>query len=163
MKKARCVAHGQANAPGPTFFTALITFSVPLNGSVHFNNANDITTIFSRVTGGNASHIQGLLRTNGTADLFLMNPAGIIFSENVALDIGGSFFATTAENLIFGEDLHFSAIHPTHDVPLPTMNVTPGLQMGRQSKAITVNGPGHLTLVVALIRLSIRGPFQGYR
>lgn len=128
---------------GTMLFHSFDTFSVPRNGSAHFNNAENIQTVFSRVTGGTVSDIQGALSSNGTASLFLMNPAGIIFGEEASLNIGGSFFATTAEGIIFSDDTEFSAINPSPDLPLLTVNISPGLQMGQQSGAISIHGNGH--------------------
>ena len=123
-------------------FHSFSEFSIPNLGSAYFNNATDITNIFSRVTGGNISDIQGLIRANGTANLFLINPAGIVFGENASLDVGGSFFASTAESVVFGDGVEFSAIEP-QEAPLLTINITPGLQMGANSGDIIINNTGH--------------------
>ena len=116
-------------------FHSFSEFSIPNLGSAYFDNNPDITNIFSRVTGGNISDIQGLIRANGTANLFLINPAGIVFGENASLDVGGSFFASTAESVVFGDGVEFSAIEP-QEAPLLTINITPGLQMGANPGSI---------------------------
>ena len=139
-------------------FHSFSEFSIPNLGSAYFDNATDITNIFSRVTGGNISDIQGLIRANGTANLFLINPAGIVFGENASLDVGGSFFATTAESVVFGDGVEFSATQP-EEAPLLTVNITPGLQMGSNSGEITVNSIGHNISVEPFQPLARNGTF----
>ncbi|BAY99429.1 hypothetical protein NIES37_34120 [Tolypothrix tenuis PCC 7101] len=129
---------------GNNLFHSFSNFSVPTGGSATFDltNTPNITNIFSRVTGGNVSKIDGLIRTfnsNNPVSLFLMNPNGIVFGPNASLNISGSFVGTTANSIKFADGTEFSAIDTTTK-PLLTMSIPVGLQLGSNAGAIKVQG-----------------------
>ncbi|RUT04405.1 hypothetical protein DSM106972_046330 [Dulcicalothrix desertica PCC 7102] len=107
---------------GANLFHSFSEFSIPSSATVLFNNALDIQNIISRVTGKSTSVINGLIQSNGTANLFLINPNGIIFGKDASLNIGGSFVATTADAVRFGQSEFFSASNPEAPSPLLTVN-----------------------------------------
>ncbi|GFE69522.1 filamentous hemagglutinin N-terminal domain-containing protein [Chroococcus sp. FPU101] len=120
---------------GENLFHSFTEFNVGEGNRVYFNNPSQIQRIFSRVTGGHQSSILGTLGVLGNADLFLLNPSGIIFGPNAALDLKGSFIATTASDLIFSDGTQFSAVN-TETSPLLTVSIPVGLQFRNTPSAI---------------------------
>lgn len=112
---------------GGNLFHSFSQFSVPTGGSAVFQNPVDVQNIISRVTGGAISNINGLIQAQGSANLFLLNPAGIVFGPNASLNIGGSFFATTANSLLFGDGVEFSATN-LQTPPVLSVNIPIGLR-----------------------------------
>ena len=123
-------------------FHSFQEFNINNGQSVYFNNPSGIENILTRVTGGNASNILGTLGVDGAANLFLINPNGILFGENASLDVQGSFVGSTADSIKFADGIFFSAIN-NQETPLLTISLPIGLQMGQNPGKITVKGNGH--------------------
>jgi filamentous hemagglutinin family protein len=148
---------------GDNLFHSFEEFSLPSDFTASFNNDASIANIISRVTGGSASNIDGLIKANGNANLILINPNGIIFGANAQLNIGGSFLGTTANSIKFADGTEFSATK-TQDTPLLTVSIPIGLQFGQNSAAIEVRDTGHnVTLASRILTPFIDNTTDGLR
>ncbi len=149
---------------GSALFHSFAEFNVNNGQRVYFANPTGIENIFSRVTGNNPSDIFGTLGVNGAANLYFLNPNGIIFGANARLDIPGSFVATTANHLVFGNGCIFSATNP-QSLPLLAINVTPGLQYGSVTSGVAIANSGNLTagkdLTLLADNLNLQGELNG--
>ncbi|AFZ57447.1 filamentous hemagglutinin N-terminal domain-containing protein [Anabaena cylindrica FACHB-243] len=129
-------------ARGTNLFHSFQEFNVEQERGVYFSQPAGIARIITRVTGSNSSQILGTLGVLGNADLFMINPNGIIFGQNARLDIKGSFVGSTANSINFDHGIQFNATHPDAK-PLLSVNVPQGLQFGTSSGSITnLSKPG---------------------
>ncbi|MEL6162352.1 MAG: filamentous hemagglutinin N-terminal domain-containing protein, partial [Cyanobacteria bacterium J06628_3] len=127
---------------GSNLFHSFKDFNVGEGRRLDFANPNDVKNIFSRVTGKNRSDILGTLGVLGNANLFLLNPNGIIFGPNAKLDIRGSFVASTGKGVTFEDRILYGA-NNSGSKPLLTMAVPVGLQYGTQ-QAGDISNAGNL-------------------
>jgi filamentous hemagglutinin family protein len=97
------ITGGTRPGGGPNLFHSFGNFSVGAGDLANFLNNTGLPTsnILSRVTGGNISNIYGTIQTTGfgSANLFLMNPSGIVLGPGASLNVGGSVSFTTAQYL----------------------------------------------------------------
>jgi len=126
---------------GDNLFHSFQDFNIGDGRTVNFSHPAAVDNILTRVTGGNVSEILGTLGVLGDANLFLLNPNGIVFGPNARLNLNGSFVATTADRFSFPNGYEFSATNPDTP-PLLTVNVPLGLQFGGNPGAISVSGSG---------------------
>lgn len=124
---------------GSNLFHSFTEFNLPTGGTAYFNQGNNFQNIFTRITGINPSNIDGILQVNGSANLFLLNPNGIIFGANARLNIGGSFMASAGDLIQFADRTEFSAT-PGENSPLLTVSSPIGLQLGSDPGNIALNG-----------------------
>ena len=97
------ITGGQLSGDRANLFHSFERFGLSQGEIANFISRPEIINILGRVTGGQTSVIDGMLRvTGGNSNLFLMNPAGIIFGSHATLDLPGSFTATTSTGIGFG-------------------------------------------------------------
>ena len=101
---------------GGNLFHSFQNFNLNRLESATFSGPNSINNIISRVTGGNPSNIDGLIRSTIPADMYFLNPNGIMFGPNARLDVQGSFHASTADYLRLGENGRFDARNPSNSL-----------------------------------------------
>jgi len=143
-----------------TLFHSFQQFNVSEGQRTYFGNPAGIENILTRVTGNTRSDILGTLGVNGGANLFLLNPNGILFGPNSHLDIAGSFVASTANSFVFPDGSEFSATNP-QSPPLLAINLTPGVQYGAVSPGSTLASTGHLAVGKDLTLVADQLDLQG--
>ncbi len=151
---------------GSALFHSFSEFNVGAGTQVYFNPATGIDNILSRVTGSNISNILGTLGVNGSANLFLINPRGIIFGKDAELKITGGFVASTADRWLFEDGYAYQATNPNAP-PLLIVEIKPGLQYGANASAIqrpgTITNSGRLSVGGGLQLAANQIEFQGGR
>jgi filamentous hemagglutinin family protein len=101
---------GSLSSDETNLFHSFQEFGLDAGETANFLANPHLNTIFGRVMGGNPSLINGLIQvTGGNANLYLMNPAGIVFGQNAQLNVPADFMVTTATGIGFGENLWFNA------------------------------------------------------
>jgi filamentous hemagglutinin family protein len=98
------ISGGRLSGNGTNLFHSFSQFNLSEGQIANFLTNPNIQNILGRISGGNVSLINGLISVSGgNSNLFLMNPAGIVFGQNATLNVPGSFFATTATGIGFGD------------------------------------------------------------
>ena len=124
---------------GRNLFHSFLRFNVHKEQSATFTGPPTVENIVSRVTGGEASSIDGNIRsTIPGVNLFLLNPNGVMFGPNASLSIGGSFHVSTADELRFAD----GGVMSTHLGGESSFSVAPPVAFGfvrEQPAAITVD------------------------
>ncbi len=130
---------------GTNLFQSFGDFNVPSNNIANFlNDTPNLATsnILGRVTGGNISNIFGTIQTTGfgSANLFLLNPAGFLFGPNATVNVGGMVAFTSADYLRLADGVRFNAVPTAADALLSTAPVAAYGFLGSNPGAITVQG-----------------------
>jgi filamentous hemagglutinin family protein len=108
------IMDGTRPGNGPNLFHSFGAFTVGPGDIANFLNNTGLQTsnIIGRVTTlGNISYIHGTIQTTdfGNANLFLVNPSGIVFGPNGSVNVGGSVSFTTAQYLRLFDGVSSSA------------------------------------------------------
>jgi filamentous hemagglutinin family protein len=118
------ITGGTRPGGGTNLYHSFGDFSLDTGQSGNFLNDSGLptTNILGRVTGGNPSNIFGTINTMDFpgANLFLVNPAGILFGPTAQLNVDGSFHATTADYIRFTDGTQFNAVPSAADALLTT-------------------------------------------
>ena len=88
---------------GGNLFYSLQKLGLSTGEIANFLSSPSIQNILTRVTGGEASLINGLIQvTGGNSNLYILNPAGIVFGATASLNVPANFSATTATAIQVG-------------------------------------------------------------
>ncbi len=106
---------GTLSGDGANLFHSFEQFGLSPDQIANFISDPQIRNILGRVVGTDTSVINGLIQlTGGNSNLFLMNPAGIIFGADAQLNVPAAFTATTATGIGFGAENWFNAFGETN-------------------------------------------------
>lgn len=98
---------------GNNLFHSFQRFNIANQQSATFTGDSAIENVVSRVTGGQVSLINGLLKSEiGQADFYFINPAGIVFGANAQVDVPAAFYMSTAARLNFADGSQFETLNP---------------------------------------------------
>ena len=98
------ITGGTLSGDGANLFHSFQQFGLDANQVANFLSNPQIINILGRVSGNEASIINGLIQVGGgNSNLFLMNPSGFIFGSDASLNVPGSFTATTANGIGFAQ------------------------------------------------------------
>src|SRR3712207_554758 len=96
---------------GDNLFHSFEKFGIATGQTATFTGPDMVKNVISRVTGGEVSRIDGTLASRvGQADLYFLNPAGVLFGPSARLNVLGSFHVSTAHELRFTDGVRFSAV-----------------------------------------------------
>lgn len=103
------ITENYGKVAGNNLFHSFETFNLGVQESATFSGSSHIENIITRVTGNQSSTLNGLIRSEiEGANFFFNNPNGIFFGEGFSLDVTGSLYFTTADQLNFSDDISYS-------------------------------------------------------
>jgi len=99
---------------GSNLFHSFGIFGLSQGENATFSGPSSVTNVIGRVTGGTASSINGAINsTIAGANLYLINPSGVVFGPNARVNVSGSFHAATADYIRMSDGAKFQATNPS--------------------------------------------------
>ena len=133
------ITAGLGRTRGNNLFHSFSQFNLQSGDTAAFSGPANIQNILARVTGGSASSIDGTLRSDiAGANLFLINPNGVLFGPNAVVDVTGSFAASTANYLKLADGARFVASLDADDSGLSTAPVSAFGFLGNNPGTISI-------------------------
>lgn len=127
--------HGERR--GSALLYRFESFNLSSDEAAFFMGSENIQHVISRVTGGQASQIDGYLSSEvGQADFYFLNPAGIIFGDTANLNSTGSMYISTASSIEINGKVYFDEIKVTE--PLSKFNIAPSSTFGFVDKPASI-------------------------
>jgi len=102
------ITGGTRPGGGPNLFHSFNQFSVGTGDVAAFVNPGGVSNVIGRVIGGSPSNINGTVQALN-ANLFFLNPAGIVFGPSAHLNVSGSVYFSTAQQLRLSDGGVFTA------------------------------------------------------
>jgi filamentous hemagglutinin family protein len=107
------IGHELGTTKGANLFHSFKTFNIHNGESATFTGPAEIQNVISRVTGGELSTLDGPLNSEvGNADVYLINPSGVMFGKNASINVPAAFHVSTADELRFSDGSRYSARDP---------------------------------------------------
>ena len=135
------ISHDLGTQQGANLYHSFDKFNIKMDESANFTGPVQINNVFGRVTGGEKSSIDGQINSNmPNADIYLVNPRGILFGPNASLNVPGSFYASTADKIILKDGIEYNATNPQ---TAPLLSAEPFSSFGfldDSQASVSVNG-----------------------
>ncbi len=145
---------------GANLFHSFKTFNINSGESATFTGPNTILNVITRVTGGEVSTINGLLRSEvGNANFYFINPTGIIFGAEAKVDVPAAFHAGAVDSLRFVDGTHYTmssqvnglSISAPENFGLTTATLANNGMLSADSAVLSVNNKQTLDLAAEKI------------
>jgi filamentous hemagglutinin family protein len=126
---------------GGNLFHSFSDFNIQGGESATFSGPGSVHNVLARVTGGSVSTINGALRCDiPGANLYLMNPNGVVFGPGATLDLSGSFAVTSADSIRLGKSGRFNAAPAANEVLTSAAPTAFGFLAARPGPSVALVG-----------------------